>query len=159
VSVRIAKRWFRIVSADTDKVIDALEWYMNELDEGHRATDITGNLMRANQNQSGFVAYYDSMHTDLDAILELFERLVRLKKGEVLRRFADNPPTNVKLGVTEIKVLADSDPEVAALEEITHEIRYVYKQYGSLLKALSARGYTLTNISKLRVAGLEEVQV
>lgn len=159
MAVRIAKRWFNIVAKDQAKVVDALEWYLNELEEGFRSTDIAGSLMRANQNQPGFVAYYDSMHTDLDAILAFFERLYRLEKGRIMKSFADNPPTNMKLLQADLKLIAEADPQVAYYEEIMHEVKYVYKQYGSLLKALESRGYSLANISKLRAAGLEEVNV
>lgn len=157
--VKIAKRWYHIVSGDPDRIADALEWYLSELDAGLNSTDISGSLMRANQTQPGFVAYYDSMHTDLDSILELFERQRRMRLGQVLKQYADSPPTQTKLGATEIKALAQCDPDVVRLDQIISEIQYVYKQFGTLLKSLEQRGYSLNNVTKLRVAGLEEVQV
>ena len=156
---RIAKRWYHIVSSDNAKVVDALKWYLSELDEGFNKTDISGSLMRANQTQPGFVAYYDSMHTDLDAILELFERLRRTRRGQVLKEFADNPPTNTKLTANDIKALADCDQTVEMYDQIILDVQYVYKQFGALLKSLEQRGYSLNSVTKLRVAGLEEVQV
>ena len=115
--------------------------------------------MKANQNQPGFIAYYDAMHTDLDAILELIEQKHRIARAKAIKNIADNPPTNMKLSVADIKVLAESDQDVVVLEEIKNEVKYVYKQYGSLLKALEQRGYTLNNITKIRIAGMEEVIV
>jgi hypothetical protein len=132
---------------------------MLQLEEAHTTIDITGTLMKANQNQPGFIAYYDAMHTDLDAILELIEQKHRIARAKAIKNIADNPPTNMKLSVADIKVLAESDQDVVVLEEIKNEVKYVYKQYGSLLKALEQRGYTLNNITKIRIAGMEEVIV
>lgn len=153
------KRWFRAVQEDLGAVSDALEWYLAELERAHKSIDISGTLLRANQSQPGYVAYYDSMHTDLDAILEYIQQRHRIARATALRRLAENPPTDIKLSAADIKLLAETDPDVVLLDEIMSEVRYVYKQFSSLLKALDQRGYTLNNITKIRIAGMEEVVV
>lgn len=153
------KRWYRIIQDDLSAIPDALNWYIQELDSAHKIIDISGTLMSANQNQPGFIAYYDAMHTDLDSILELVQQKYKILRANALRSIADNPPTNVKLSVSDIKLLAECDPEVVTFEQIVNEVKYVYRQYSSLLKALEQRGYTLNNITKIRIAGLEEVLI
>lgn len=140
-------------------IVDALKWYEDELEQAFLDTDISGNLVRANQNQPGFVAYYDAMHTDLDAILELVERNLRVEKAKIMKEWLTNPPTNLKTNTTELKMLLEAHEDVVTASDIVAEVRYVYKQYGSLLKALDSRGYTLNNIVKLRTANMEEVEI
>lgn len=153
------RRWFKDIQRDLGTIPDALEWYFTKLAEGHNEVNISGTLIRVNQNQPGLVAYYDAMHTDLDMILEFIERKHRIAKAKKLRELADAPPTNSKLSATDLKLLAETDDDVMSLEQLAQEIRYVYKQFSSLMKAFEQRGYTLNNITKIRVAGLEEVNV
>jgi hypothetical protein len=156
---RLPKRWFPIVKSDNLKLGDALDWYMTELDMSISDVDISGNLIGQNQEQPGLVSYYDGMHTDLEMILSYFERMLRISKAKKTREWGDSPPTNTKLAVNEQKLLLESEDDVIFFSEIVEEVSYVYKHYASLLKALEARGYSLNNISKLRVANMEEVEV
>lgn len=153
------KRWFRKVKSDLGNLPDALEWYEEELKEAFEHTGVSGSLFRANQEQPGLVAYYDAMQADLDLILDYCERQLRMKKGAKTKEWADNPPTNGKLTATDIKLLLEEDPEVAETAEIVEEVRYFYKQYSAVMKALEQRGYTLSSISKLRAAGIDEIDV
>lgn len=156
---RPPKRWFRDVQANLDAIPEALDWYLAQLEPAHQEIDIAGTLMKANQNQPGLVAYYDAMHTDLDMILEFVERKHKIMRASKIRELADDPPTNTKLSAADVKLLAETDAEVVCLEQLAQEIRYVYKQFSSLMKALEQRGYTLNNITKIRIAGLEEAIV
>lgn len=158
--VRLAKRWFHIIKREPDRLDEALEWCIQEVEEGFRLTaGISGNLESTLKNNAGLVSYYDGIHTDLDMILAYYERLMRQVKASKLREWSDNPPTHSRLSVQELKLLIDNTEEVILLSDIVEEIKYVYKQYGSLLKSLDARGYDLTNITKLRVANLQEVEL
>ena len=159
IKKRYPKRWYREVSRDINKLPDAIEWYEDQLEKAFEEVDISGNLMRANQDQAGFIAYYDAMHTDLDAILTLMERNWRQEKARITMEYADSPPTNVKLGASESKLVVEMHPDVILAHDAFMEVNYLYKQYSSLLKGFEQRGYTLNNITKLRTANMEEVEV
>jgi hypothetical protein len=159
MAIRLPKRWFRKVSADMGLLPDALAYYLAELDDGHKELEIKGNLMRQNMDQAGLVAYYDGMHSDLDGMLWVVERNLKRVRGEVLRDYVENSPTHQKLNVTELKVIMEADTRVMEANELVDEVKYVYKQYGSLMKAFEQRGFDLSNVVKLRLAGMEEVDV
>jgi hypothetical protein len=153
------KRWFRIIKNDPDKISEAMDWYMEELERGEGEIAIGGNLLHCNQTHPGLIAYFDAMHTDLDMILELVERDYRLTKGRIMKQWANDPPTQRKLSTTEIKEVLETEDEVIEAYKFVEDVRYVYEQYSSLMKALEQRGYTLNNIVKLRIANMEEVEV
>lgn len=158
-SPRIPKRWYRRVSEDLTVIPDALEYYMTELDAGFADVEIKGNLIRENQAQGGFVAYYDAMHSDLDGILSVVERNEKTVRGAVFREMVENGVGNKPMNGTELKLIMEADQRVIDAGELVTEVKYVYKQYSSLLKAFEKRGFSLTNITKLRVANMEEVEV
>lgn len=147
------------MSDDPDKVAEALDYYLSELDEGLAHTAVKGNLERLNQQQPGLIAFYDAMHTDLDALLGLAERNERIVRARVLRELVENPPSKLKLNTTEFKTMMEGDQRVIDATGLSGEIRYVYKQYSSIMSGLTQRGFTLSNIGKIREAGLEEVEV
>lgn len=151
--------WFPLVSADRTRWPEAKEWFLVQWKQGMDFADISGSLMLANQSQSGLMSYYDALHTDLDCILKVFEQDMRIIKAMALRRMADNPPTKTKLNATELKSLIEAESEVVDAEMVVIDVRYVYNLMGSVLKGLDQRGYRLGDISKLRVAGMQEVEV
>lgn len=157
--IRLPKRWYHVVKSDVTKLPDALEWYMDELDKGFKDIEITGNIEALNQVHPGLVVFFDAMHTDLDMMLEHFERQLRMMRGARIRKWADDPPTNAKVGVNDTKIMVDSEKDISDFADLVEEIKYVYKQYGSLLKSLDSRGFSLSNIVRLRIANMEEVEV
>lgn len=152
-------RWYPILFRDRTRVKEALLWFLAEYEAGMQSVDISGSLMRANQSQSGLMSYYDSLHSELAAILELVDQDLRIVRAGVLRDFADNPPTKTKLNATDLKILIDAEPPVVAAGYVVEEVKMVYKMFGAVLKGLDQRGYRLGDISKLRVAGMQEVEV
>ena len=157
--MRRPKRWFPEVLKDIDKVADAIAWYEEELKTGFEEVDISGSLMGANQRQPGLIAYYDALQADLDALYALMERHHKTMKSLKLRELANAPPTNVRVTATDLKAMAETDPDVAGAEEIAAIVGDLYKQFSALMKALDQRGYALANITKIRIAGMEEVEV
>lgn len=156
---RVPKKWFHEVRADITVVVDALDWFSAELDAGFKDLEIMGNLEALNRHQPGLMAYYDAMHTDLEMIREYFERRLKKVRAVRLREWIDNPPTNAKLGSNDTKALLDADDEVSDAAELLEEVKFACKQLGSLMKSMDSRGYSLNNITKLRIAQMEEVEV
>lgn len=144
---------------DQANVVDAIEWYMAELEPAWSEIAIDGTLVRANQTQPGLVAYYDSIHTDLDMVLELLQRKSKLIRATVAYELANNPPTNVKVSARDLANMVELDQRVQEIEFVVDTVKSIYGQYSTVLKALAQRGFSLTNIVKLRVAGMEEAPV
>jgi hypothetical protein len=54
---------------------------------------------------------------------------------------------------------ADGEQEVVEYEEIVNEVALVRNQYLGIIKALESKNWTLSNIVKLRVSGLEDASI
>lgn len=159
MATRIPKRWFKRVAQDMGEIVPALEYYSKAWEEGNAELEIAGNLSKQNRDHVGLVAFYDAMHSDLDAILGIVERNLRIQRGLVLREYVDNGVTNAKINATELKTIMESDQRIIDASMLVDEVKYVYKQFSSLMKAAEARGFALNRITNLRIAGLEEVEV
>lgn len=155
----LPKRWFAAVRNDPSKLDEACDWYLSRLQEAHDDLAIEGNLAHLNQTHPGIQNYYDAMHTDLDMLEEMMDRELRQTKGRRMKQWSDNPPTNSKTTATELKLMLEADDEVIEASMRLENVRYVYKQFGSLMKAYADRGFALSNITRLRIANMEEVEV
>jgi len=156
---QLPKRWFGVIRENPERIIEACNWYRENLDQAFDDMAIEGNLQMANQLHPGLVAYYNAMHTDLDMIEEYCKQSVIATKARRLRQWIENPPFNTKVNETTMKSLLETDEEVIEANSILLEVQDVFKKYTGLMKVLNDRGYSLNNITKLRIANMEEVEI
>lgn len=155
----VAKRWFRIVQKDISRIPEAIDYYLSEVSKSDDAISQNGNIEKLNRDLPGLIAYYDTIHTDAESVMVVVERLVKQEKVRAFKDLLERPPSQRSLTTTELKMMAEVDPDVVILQEILEDIRNAHGQLDSVMKALVQKGYTLTNIKDIRKGGFQEVEI
>ncbi len=143
---------------DYKNLPDILEEYEKGLEEVEPRLIIKGkNLEAANAEQAGWQLYYESRRADLHALVKFFEAKTAASRGKLFKKYTET--YNRTLSDRQKDKYIDNEEKYLTQLEIYLEIKEVYEKYEAVCDAFRSRGYALNNITKIRVASLESVNI
>ena len=134
------------VLSEYDKELDLIE---------SRLTLENITLERANMENPTWLSFYDQKKVELKILNDYMEMRVNQCRGRLFARYKEN--NMVSLNATEINQYINNEDAYVELFEILLEVQEMYEKYKQVIEAFKARGYALNNITKIRVASLEDV--
>ena len=149
--------WYNEVVKDWGKIPDCIEHYSNELLEARKEVRIHGNVEKNSTQLPAYVELRFSHLQELEAILEHLNIQLRKKRSEYLRKYLEN--YNKALSSRDAEKYADGEQEVVAISELINQVAYTRNQFLGITKGFEIKHFQLTNIIKLRVAGMEDSEI
>ena len=149
--------WFSEVVKDWSKIPDCLEHFEKELMDARKEVKIFGNVEKNATQLPAYVEIRFAQLQEIEAILEHINIQLRKKRSEYFRKYLEN--YNKVLSSRDAEKYADGEDEVVAISEVVNQIAYVRNQYLGITKSFEIKHYQLTNIVKLRVAGMEDAEI
>ena len=146
--------WYRRVTSDISKIPDAITYFENELASARVETSLKGNLEANSRLMPGIVEHRFNQLQEAEAILEWLNIQLRKKRSEVFKKFIEN--YNRALSSRDAEKYVDGDAEVIEWQLLINEFAMIRNKYLGLMKAIDTKQWQITNITKLRVAGMED---
>jgi hypothetical protein len=146
--------WYSSVAKDISNIPDAAEYFESELLEAKAECRISGNVERAAAAMPGIVEHRFSQLQEIEAILEYLNIELRRLKSSHFRKYLENYQRALSSRDCERYVEGESD--VVDFEKIINEFALLRNKWLSITKALDQKQWMITNIVKLRVAGMED---
>jgi hypothetical protein len=113
------------------------------------------SLEIANKENSALYAYYDERRVELKTLVDYLELQINKTRGRLWRTFTEN--NNREISDRSKEKYIDGEQAYLDIYEIYLEVKEMYNQFESVVEAFKLRGYSLNNITKIRVAALENV--
>lgn len=152
-------KWFRAISSSPDygPLAEALEWFENEHEQAQKDTHPTGRLWKASQSIAGVMELRWNQLQELEAILGFLE----IERKKVFDKWHKHYANNYSKALTEAQAAkhAEREIEVLNIELIIVEVALVRNKFLGLTKALEALAYQLGNLTRLKVAGVEDAEL
>ena len=134
---------------------DILAEYEKGLDTVEDDLKIKGKrLETANTEHPSYQLYYGSRRADLHSLLKYFEGKTAAARGKLFRKYTEK--YSRELSDRQKDKYIDNEDEYLLQYEIYLEIKSVYEKYEAVCDAFRSRGFALNNITKIRVASLED---
>lgn len=149
--------WYSKVSKDISYIPDAVIYYEAELQEAKNDSRITGNIEKASASMPGIVELRYSQLQEIEAILEYLNIELRRLKSQHFRKYLENYQRALSSRDCEKYVEGESD--VVDFEKIINEFALLRNKWLGITKALDIKQWQLSNIIKLRVAGMEDASL
>ena len=146
--------WYRQVSGDISRLPDAISYFESELQSARIETSLKGNLEMNSRLMPGIVEHRFNQLQEIEAILEYLNIQLRKKRSESFRKFTEN--YNRALTSRDADRYVDGDSDVYNWQLLINEFSMVRNKFLGLLKAIDAKQFQINNITKLRVAGMED---
>lgn len=149
--------WYSEVSRDISKIPDAVVFFESELEDARREVKLSGNVEKAAASMPGIVEHRFSQLQEIEAILEYLNIELRRLKSFHFRKYLENYAR--ALSSRDVEKYVDGEADVVDYEKIINEFALLRNKWLGITKALDQKQWQITNIVKLRVAGMEDATI
>ena len=149
--------WYSKVSRDIGTIPDAITHFETELAEARKECKLSGNLEKACAALPGIVEHRFNQLQEIEAILNLLNIQHRKLKSTFFKKYLENYQR--ALSSRDCEKYVDGENDVVDFELIVNEWALLRNKWLGVLKGLDQKQWQLTNITKLRVAGMEDSSV
>lgn len=149
--------WYSKVSKDISYIPDAVEFFKAELLAAKQEVKLVGNVEKAAAAMPGIVEERYGQLQEIEAILEYLNIELRRLKSQHFRKYLENYQR--ALSSRDCEKFVEGEADVVDFEKIINEFALLRNKWLGITKALDQKQWQITNIVKLRVAGMEDASV
>ncbi len=146
--------WYNRVSKDISQIPDAVAYYEAELQAAKTDTRIAGNIERAAASMPGIVENRFNQLQEIEAILEYLNIELRRLRSQHFRKYLENYQR--ALSSRDCEKFVEGEADVVDFEKIINDFALLRNKWLGIIKGLDIKQWQLSNIVKLRTAGLED---
>lgn len=148
-------KWYSRVSKDLASLPDCIDYFYQELTSAKQEAKINGNIEKASANLPGIVEHRFNQLQELEAILEYLNIELRRTRSKAFKKYLENYQR--ALSSRDVEKYVDGEDDVVDMEKIINEFAMLRNQWLGIIKGLDIKQWQLSNIIKLRTAGLEDI--
>jgi hypothetical protein len=146
--------WYSEVSRDVSKIPDAVAYFEHELIDARIEVKLKGNVERAAAEMPGIVEHRFNQLQEIEAILHYLNIELRRLRSSYFKKYLENYQR--ALSSRDVEKYVDGEADVVDYEKIINEFALMRNKWLGLLKGLDQKQWQITNVVKLRVAGMED---
>jgi len=146
--------WYSEISRDVSKIPDAVVYFENELNQARVEVKLKGNVERAAAEMPGIVEHRFNQLQEREAILHYLNIELRRLRSSYFKKYLENYQR--ALSSRDVEKYVDGEADVVDYEKIINEFALMRNKWLGLLKGLDQKQWQITNVVKLRVAGMED---
>jgi hypothetical protein len=149
--------WYSNVSRDINQIPAAIQYFETELVDAKLEVKLKGNVERAASEMPGIVEHRFNQLQELEAILNYLNIELRRLRSSFFKQYLENYQR--ALSSRDVEKYVDGEADVVDYEKIINEFALVRNKWLGVLKALDQKQWQITNVVKLRVAGMEDASL
>lgn len=152
--------WYGRVTADPNDfspLVACFDFYEKELEEARKELDASGKIELTLKKIPGLMEYRFNQLQEIEAILRYLELHHAKVKGIAFKGYMESYAR--ALSSRDAEKYADCDDKVLEAALLLNQVLLLRNQFLGITKGLEYLHYQLTNVVKLRVAGIEDAQL
>jgi len=149
--------WYSQISKDISKIPEALDYYNDQLLQAKKEIRIFGSLEKAAAEMPGLVEQRFNQLQELEAILEYLNIELRRLRSTFFKKYLENYQR--ALSSRDVEKYVDGEADVVDMEKIINEFALMRNKWLGITKGLDQKQWQITNIVRLRVAGMEDATI
>lgn len=149
--------WYSKVSKDIAHLPDCIEYFYKEIDVARAEVKIYGKVEKASANLPGIVEQRFNQLQEIEAVLEYLNIELRRIRSKAFKKYLENYQR--ALSSRDVEKYVDGEADVVDMEKIINEFAMLRNQWLGIIKALDIKQWQLSNIIKLRAAGLDDISL
>lgn len=150
-------QWYSKVSKDIAYLPNCIDYYYQELDEAKAEAKIYGNIEKASASLPGIVAHRFNQLQEIEGILEYLNIELRRLRSKTFKKYLENYQR--ALSSRDVEKYVDGEADVVDMEKIINEFALLRNNWLGIIKALDIKQWQMSNIIKLRTAGMEDISL
>ena len=149
--------WYSKVVADLGNIPDFISHYEQELDEAKRDCRVGGLIEKNITALPGITEHRFNQLQEIEAVLNYLNIQLRKIRRRHFQKYLEGYAR--ALTSRDAEKYVDGEADVIDMEKIINEFALLRNQWLGIIKAIDQKQWQMTNIVKLRAAGLEDVSV
>jgi hypothetical protein len=152
--------WYNRIAADTGDLtplLECLDHYEAELIDAKREVKILGSLEGNAAKLPGVTEYRFNQLQEIEAIYEFLNLKLKKVRAISFKRYFEGYQR--EMSTKDAQIYADADDEVLKMSMLVNQIKLMRDQYLGIMKGLDIKHWQISNIVKLRMAGLEDADI
>lgn len=149
--------WYSKVSKDIAHLPDCINYYYTQLEEARKEVKVYGNIEKASAALPGIVEQRFNQLQEIEAILEYLNIESRRLRSKVFKKYLENYQR--ALSSRDVEKYVDGESDVVDMDKIINEFALLRNHWLGIIKAIDIKQWQLSNIIKLRTAGMEDVNI
>lgn len=146
--------WYDKVTKDISNIPAAVAFYEAELLAAKNDCRIAGNIEKAAASMPGIVENRFNQLQEIEGILEYLNIELRRLRSQYFRKYLENYQR--ALSSRDCEKFVDGEADVVDFEKIINDVALLRNKWLGIIKSLDQKQWHLSNIVKLRTAGLED---
>ena len=146
--------WYSRVSRDINEIPAAIQYFENELITAKTEVKLKGNVEKQASEMPGIVEHRFNQLQEIEAILNYLNIELRRLRSSYFKKYLENYQR--ALSSRDVEKYVDGEADVVDYEKIINEFALMRNKWLGVLKALDQKQWQITNVVKLRVAGMED---
>ncbi len=142
------------VKSDMGVIPDMIEYYQKELDVAQTETRILGSLEQQNQALPGQVSHRFNQLQDLESVLKFLNVRYDKMRSDHYRRYLER--YNRELTDRSIEKYIDGESDIVDMLGVINEVALMRNKYLGIMKGFDVKSYSMGNITRLRIAGMND---
>ena len=149
--------WYSKCANDLSNLPHAMNYFENELLDARKEVKIHGNIEKASAAMPGIVELRYAQLQEIEAILEYLNIELRKLRSSFFRKYLENYQR--ALISRDVEKYVDGEEDVCEYEKIINEFALLRNKWLGVIKGLDIKQWQLSNVIKLRVAGMEDASL
>jgi hypothetical protein len=149
--------WYSKIIGDLSLIPDMINYYNKELAEARLEVKIKGNLETNLAQLPGQTETRYSELQEIEAVLNFLNIQLRQLQQTYYKKYLET--YNKALTSRDAEKYASGEQEIVDYEMIVNEVALIRNKYLSIMKGFECKNFMVSNITKLRSAGLESVTI
>jgi len=149
--------WYNRVVENIANIPDFISYYEHELASAKLECQIRGSVEKSISQLPGITEHRFNQLQEIEAVLNYLNIQLRKIKRKWFVKYLEN--YNRALSSRDAEKYVEGESEVVDYEAVINEVALIRNKYLGILKGLETKGFQLNNITRLRVAGMEEISI
>ena len=149
--------WYNKIVSNLGEIPAFIDYYEQQLLLARQEIAIRGNLERNIMNLPGLTEKYFSELQDIEAVLNYLEIQIKVLQRKYFQKYIEGYAR--ALTSRDAEKYAAGEQEVVEYECLINEVALIRNKYLGIMKGLESKNFMLGHISKLRCAGMENINL
>jgi hypothetical protein len=149
--------WYNRVVDNIGNIPDFITYYEGEINLAKKECRILGQVEKSIAALPGITEHRFNQLQEIEAVLEYLNIQLRKIRRRHFQKYLEN--YNRALTSRDAEKYVDGEDEVIDYETIINSVALLRNKYLGILKGLETKAFQLNNITRLRVAGMEDISI
>jgi hypothetical protein len=149
--------WYSKIISDLGNMPGFIEYYEEELKQAKFDIQVKGNIEKSIAALPGITEQRFNQLQEIEAVLNFLNIQVRVIRRKHFQKYLEHYAR--ALSSRDAEKYVDGEQEVVDYETIINEVALLRNKWLGVMKGIDSKQWQLSNLVKLKVAGMEDFSI